>query len=122
VTGHLYKTGSLIKDVIGLIIQKYDMEDIVTISGHPAWTFLNFHPCNGYDYLGIKTFFLQEAFARGILTTGTHNMCYAHGEKEVDRLIEVYKEIFLLTKETVEKRRLREMLKCEPVRPAFKIR
>jgi glutamate-1-semialdehyde 2,1-aminomutase len=122
VAEYLYKIGQLLKSQIDSLIFTCDMEDIVTISGHPAWTFLNFRPCNGYDDYEIKTFFLQEAFARGILTTGTHNMCYAHGEKEVDRLIEVYKEVLPLTKEAVEKKRLRELLKCDPAKPAFKVR
>ena len=35
----------------------------------------------------IKTLYLQEMFARGILILGTHNMSFSHGDNDVARLL-----------------------------------
>jgi glutamate-1-semialdehyde 2,1-aminomutase len=66
--------------------------------------------------------FLQEVFARGVLTLGTHNMSYAHSDEDITRLLNVYNEVFELLKEIVEKNVMDKWLKTEPLVPLFKIR
>jgi glutamate-1-semialdehyde 2,1-aminomutase len=98
------------------------MDELLTISGHPAWSFLNFRDQGGYSLYEIKTLFLQEVFARGILTLGTHNISYAHSGADIDRLLAVYDEVFPLLKSAVSERRLAQLLRCKPLEPLFKLR
>jgi glutamate-1-semialdehyde 2,1-aminomutase len=72
--------------------------------------------------LEIKTLFMQETLARGILTLGTHNMSYAHSEADVDKLMQVYDEVFPLLRDAVDNRSLRQYLRCTPLQPLFKVR
>ena len=67
--------------------------EFIAVSGDPTWSFLNFTPPEGVDVWALKTLFLQEVFARGLFTLGTHNMSYAHGDEEVSALVEVYAEV-----------------------------
>jgi len=113
----------LMKGAEGLL-RRHGMGELLTVSGHPSWSFLNFRDQGGYSLYEIKTLFLQEVFARGILTLGTHNISYAHSESDVDRLLKVYDEVFPLLKAavTVTERRLAQLLRCKPLEPLFKLR
>jgi len=67
--------------------------------------------------------FLQEVFARGVLTLGTHNMSYAHSDEDITRLLNIYNEVFELLKEIIKKKNVMDKwLKTEPLVPLFKIR
>ena len=111
----------LMKGAEGLL-RRHGMSELLTVSGHPSWSFLNFRDQGGYSLYEIKTLFLQEVFARGILTLGTHNISYAHSESDVDRLLKVYDEVFPLLKAAVAERRLAQLLRCKPLEPLFKLR
>jgi glutamate-1-semialdehyde 2,1-aminomutase len=104
------------------IINRYKMSHIITISGHPTWSFLTVKDVEPYDQWKIKTLFLQEMFARGILIVGTHNISYAHSDSDINKLLSAYNEVLPLIKEAVEERKLESYLKCKPLEPLFKIR
>jgi glutamate-1-semialdehyde 2,1-aminomutase len=65
---------------------------------------------------------MQELMQRGFLSLGTHNMSYAHSEDDVDRLAEAYEQIFPMLREAVADGAIRQFLRCEPLRPLFKVR
>jgi glutamate-1-semialdehyde aminotransferase/spore coat polysaccharide biosynthesis protein SpsF (cytidylyltransferase family) len=111
----------LASDVIQLI-QKHKMENIISISGHPTWTFLTFHQTGPYTPLDIKTLWMQEILVRGILSLGTHNISYSHSDEDIHHLTKVYDEIFPIIKEAVLNNRLEQYLHCSPLKPLFKIR
>jgi glutamate-1-semialdehyde 2,1-aminomutase len=104
------------------LFARHGMDDLLTVSGHPTWSFLNFRDQGGYSLYEIKTLFLQEVFARGLLTLGTHNLSYAHSDGDIDRVLGVYDEVFPLLKSAVSERRLAQLLRCKPLEPLFKLR
>jgi glutamate-1-semialdehyde 2,1-aminomutase len=103
-------------------IEKFDMGSLLAVSGHPSWTFLTLRDIEPYSLWQIKTLFLQEIFARGILSIGTHVMSYAHSDKDVDTLLSAYDEIFPMLKDAVLNRKLESLLHCQPLEPLFKVR
>ena len=94
----------------------------LSISGDPTWSFLNFAPPEGVDVWALKTLFLQEVFARGLFTLGTHNMSYAHGDHEISTLVAVYAEVFEILAEAVRRGDVAARLRCAPLQPLFKVR
>jgi glutamate-1-semialdehyde 2,1-aminomutase len=94
----------------------------MAVSGHPTWSFVNVRDAGGYSAFEIKTLFLQEIFARGVLTLGTHNMSYAHTDADIDRLTAVYREVLPIVADAVRNKALKQYLKCEPLQPLFKVR
>ena len=74
-----------------------------------------------YPQYAVKTLFLQEMFARGILTLG-HNVSYAHTQGDIDRLMQAYDEVLPILKNAVDNRCLDKLLFCEPLKPLFKVR
>ncbi len=118
----LWTQGKKVVEGINVLIGKYDLRSALSVSGKECWPFLLFKDVDIYSQWELKTLFLQEVFARGILTIGTHNMSYSHSDKDIARLLEVYGVVFSIIKDALEKKNLRELLRAEPLVPLFKIR
>jgi glutamate-1-semialdehyde 2,1-aminomutase len=103
-------------------IEHHGVDRIFSLSGHPTWSFLLIEDVTPYSQWQIKTLFMQEMFARGILTFGTHNLSYAHHEADIDRLLAVYDEVLPLIGKAVESQQLELYLRCQPLEPLFKVR
>lgn len=118
----LWKQGRKVVDGINALIEKHNLKDIMSVSGKDCWSFLIFKDSKIYSQWELKTLFLQEVFARGILTLGTHNMSYAHSEDDISKLLDIYNEVFSIIKEVITKKNLKKRLKVEPLSPLFKVR
>ena len=114
--------GKKVIDQLGQLINQYKLNEVFSVAGHPSWSFLLIKDTELYSMWHIKTLFLQEMFARGILTLGTHNMSYAHSDQDIARLLQVYNEVLPIIKDATENKRVEEYLKCKPLEPLFKIR
>lgn len=118
----LWKQGRKIKDGVIKLIEQYRLKDVLSISGKDCWSFLLFRDSAPYSQWEMKTLFLQEIFAQGILAIGSHNMNYAHSDGDIARLLTVYDEVFAILNEVMEKKNMGERLKTDPLIPLFKIR
>jgi glutamate-1-semialdehyde 2,1-aminomutase len=102
-------------------ITRHGLDDVLALSGHPAWSFLQFRDGRGHTLWEIKTLFMQEVFRRGVLAYGTHNMSYAHTDADLARLATVYDEAFGVIAGGLA-RGIRPLLECEVLQPLFKVR
>lgn len=118
----LEQRGQLIMDGVKRLLEQTQLNNMLDITGHPSWSFLQFKPAADYSVYQIKTFFIQEIFKRGIYTLGTHNLSYAHSEADIQILLACYHEVFTLIHEAIEAKTLAEKLQCEPLAPLFKVR
>ncbi|MCX8003938.1 MAG: aminotransferase class III-fold pyridoxal phosphate-dependent enzyme [Burkholderiaceae bacterium] len=114
--------GARVMQGLQALIDRHAAGDFLGVAGDPTWSFVMIKDAAPYTSWQFKTLFLQEMFARGILTVGTHNLCYAHGEPEIDRLLAVYEEVVPLLADAVRNRRLETQLRCAPLEPLFKVR
>lgn len=113
--------GKVIKGVKTLL-DKYELNSSMSISGHPSWSFLAFKDSGKYSQWELKTLFMQEVLARGILTLGTHNMSYCHSDADIDKLLQCYDEVFSIIKDGILNSCLEKYLRCKPLEPLFKLR
>jgi len=118
----LAATGKMIVDGTRQRIERERIGHFAEITGHPSWTFLLFRDLPDASSLEIKTLFMQECLARGILTLGTHNVSYAHSDADVARLMAVYDEVFPILRDAVDNRSMKQYLRCAPLQPLFKVR
>lgn len=118
----LWNQGAKIVQGTRSLIDKFEINDVVSLSGKDCWSFLVFKDVRGYSQLQVKTLFLQEVLLRGILTLGTHNMSYAHSDNDISILLGVYEEVFLIIKESLKLGDLKTRLRAEPIMPLFKVR
>jgi glutamate-1-semialdehyde 2,1-aminomutase len=119
---HMQTIGKYLMDEVGKLIQQYELESILSIKGYPVWSLLVFKDDSNYSSWQIKTFWMQEVLVRGILSFGSHNLCYAHQKEHVDQLLAVYQEVFALLKEHLGKKTLEKAIKGKVLEPLFKVR
>jgi glutamate-1-semialdehyde 2,1-aminomutase len=103
-------------------IAKHGLGDVLSVCGHPAWSFILFRDANGVSQWSTKTLFMQEVMERGILTFGSHNLSYAHSDADIDRLLAVYDEVFPLLRQGALEGRMARLLRCKPLEPLFRVR
>lgn len=121
VTGALARRGETLTQAVTDCISRNGCEELLSISGHPSWTFLTIGGRAECQF-PLKTLFLQEIFDRGILSLGTHNMSFAHTEDDLAMLLRVYDEVFPILRDAYATDSIADRLRCEPLRPLFKVR
>ena len=104
------------------LIDKHGIGELLSVMGQPAWSFLVMRDVNGVSQFASKTLFMQEVLQRGILSFGSHNLSYAHSDADIDRLLEVYDEVFPLLRQGALEGRMNELLRCKPLEPLFRVR
>lgn len=122
IAGKLDQKGKYLADRVNQIIKERNLEEVLNLSGHPSWIFLNWKEANGYSVDEIKTFFMQEMFAHGILILNTHNISISMSKKDLNKIVNAYDKTLKSLSRSLSERNLREHLKVEPIKPLFKIR
>ncbi len=122
ISGELQLIGTELEVFTNGAIQEAGISEILSLSGHPSWKFLNWQATPEFSVEEIKTYFMQLIFERGLLLLGTHNVTLAHKEKVVKKISEIYLDVFEIIKDNIEKGTLRNELKVEPLKPLFRVR
>jgi len=122
VIADLRELGEYLVAQVNALIAEKELDDVFSLSGHPAWSFLHVQDANGCPAMEIRTLFLQEMFARGILVLGSHNLSHAHDIDDVRRLVETYSKVLPWVADCARSGRVRGELQCEPLRPLFRVR
>jgi len=118
----MHRTGDKILKGTRERIERHGIGKFARTTGHPSWSFLLFSDTPACSQWEIKTLFMQEIQARGILCLGTHNVSYAHSDADVARLMQVYDEVFPILREAVEEGAMKQYLRCPPLQPLFRVR
>lgn len=118
----MYAQGEKIVAQLRSLISASGASDFLGVAGNPTWSFLTIKDTDAYSMWQIKTLFLQEMFARGILTIGTHNMSYSHSDDDLSLLFKAYEDVLPMISAAVKDGTLESQLRCEPLEPLFKVR
>ncbi len=118
----LRQAGQRVIDGTRALVERHGTGDFMAVSGDPTWSFLTIKDAEPYSSWELKTLFVQEMFARGILAYGTHNMSYSHSSADVAWLLDAYDEVIPLIRQVVETRTIDSLLRCAPLEPLFKVR
>mgnify|MGYP006091269205 CR=1 FL=1 len=118
----LWKTGKYIALGVQKLILKHGLSDILSLSGKPPLTIIKFNNHIKADSDAIKTLYMIEMLDQGILTLGTHNICYAHSNEDILKIINAYD--IVLNKISIELKtgKLEDRLPVPVIRPIFKVR
>lgn len=122
VTATLARRGTALMEALRAQVAALGLEGVLSVSGHPSWSFLNIADAPGCTAWELHTLMLQELFQRGFLTLGTHNMSYAHSDADIAGLLAAYGETLPIIAEAVRAGDARRFLRCQPLEPLFKVR
>jgi glutamate-1-semialdehyde 2,1-aminomutase len=118
----LYTQGKKIIFGINKLIKKYNVGHFASVVGNPTWSFFILKDVASYSMWQLKTLYMQEMLSRGILTLGTHNLSYKHGDAEVEKLLAAYEEVLAIIAGAVSNGTVDSLLRCATLEPLFKVR
>lgn len=118
----LNKRGERLLAGVTQLISDFAMPDLLSVCGHPSWSFLVFKDASTCTSWEAKTYFMQEMFKRGIFTIGAQTLSYAHTDEHITQLLVAYKEVFGQLAQLIRAGELQSKLECEPLVPLFKVR
>lgn len=122
VVGHLTLIGKKLQSGLQEIINDMKAEKWLSISGHPVWSFLNIGEQGKYSAIELKSLFLQEMAQHGFLLGGGHNLNYAHKNKEIDALLNAYRDVLATLAETIAEEDFATRFNGKLLEPVFKVR
>ena len=111
--------GNRCRAAIEGLIRFHGLAETFSVSGHPSWLFFNIRDSNGVPALEIKTLYLQEMFAQGILTIGTFNFSDAHSDEDIDALVAAHARFFEIAGRALKKGSLKEVATLHTAQAAF---
>jgi len=118
----LYEAGESLSNVTQEALENNHLSEVLELSGHPTWRFLNWKDHESASALEIKTYFMQECFKEGILVLGAHNVTTAHSRNIIERIGHKYSQIFFRLSQSLENNALKSRLEVAPLQPLFKVR
>ena len=118
----LYRQGEKVLTFLRGYIDELGAADFLSLAGNPTWSFLLIKDTERYSTWELKTLFMQEMLANGILTFGTHNMSYAHSDQDLEKLFSAYRLTLPKLVDAVRHGTLQYLLHCKPLEPLFKVR
>ena len=122
IPAHLARVGTKLIDGFEALIAKHGLDERVSIAGQPSWTLITIREEPGSETLDLKTLWIQECAARGVLNIGLHFLSWAHTESVVDAALAEYDEVMATMKRAVEGGDVRRFLKAPPLVPLFRVR
>jgi len=122
VLAHIHQMGTLLITELQQLIEDNNASHFLSVSGHPSWSFLHIAATEHYDVMTIKSLYLQEMLANGILINASHNLSYAHKESDIRQLLAVYSKVIPTLVEVTNNRSLEQQLQGDVMQPVFKVR
>lgn len=122
ICGDLGNKGVRLADLTSKAISENGLQDVVSLSGHPSWKFINWQPTINYSVGEIKTYFLQEIFQEGILVLNSHNVSQAHNKKIISKIADSYNRVFRKMQKAIVSESLKSDLKVPALVPLFRVR
>jgi len=118
----LWVTGTHIMEEVTALIHSFKLEHVFEIKGKPPWSLMIFQDTKRATSWEIKSLFMQEMLARGILISASHNISFSHTKEDIEKLFLGYQEVFSIIRDSIEEDSVREKLEGNPIEPLFKVR
>ncbi len=118
----LWRTGERLGlGVLGLLYE-HGLADVISLNGKPPRTMLSFDGHPKARGAAIKTLLFKELIARGVLSLGSHNVCYAHDEADIAHVLSAYDAALAIVRREIDAGALEANLDCAVIEPVFKVR
>ena len=118
----LWETGKRLSGPVAGKIADKGLGDVLSLRGAAPWTLLDFkgHPKARKEI--IRSVFVQEMLRHGVLISGSHNVCYAHGAQDVAVVLRAYDAALDVIAGGLSAGSLEKSLSGPPIEPIFKVR
>lgn len=105
-------TGKRLNELVSQQIAAAGLSSILSLSGHPAWTFLMWDSSTP-DLEALKFLFMQEMSRNGVLMIATHNVTAAHDESDIETVIAAYSATLPIVAKALQQGDARSLLEAD---------
>lgn len=117
---HINKIGTILRDGIQERIDKYELNDILAVSGMPAHCGIAFEGHGSLSYLDIQSVYSQTMIQNGILVFAIYFLNAHHTEKEAQAYLDATDKAFALIRKAIDNDSVDDILIGGKVDPVFK--
>ena len=115
---HIVRIGTMMRDGIQACVDRYHLQDVVSVSGMPQHCGVSFEGAGSLSYLDIQSVYSQTMLQAGILVFAIYFL--NHTEKEAQMYLEATDRAFSLIRRAVDADSLEGILTGGKVDPVFK--
>ncbi len=121
-TDRLWEVGAQLKDAALAKIKNAGVGDVIGLAGAAPWAILAYkdHPKASKE--AIRTLFLREMIAAGVLINASHNVCYAHSAADIARVLAGYDHALGVLREALDAGDIQRRLGNQVIQPIFSVR
>lgn len=122
VIDRLWQTGDRLAAGARERIRAAGLDNVIGLVGAAPWMILTYkdHPRASKE--AIKTLFLREMIAAGVLMNASHNVCYAHDEGDIAHVLEAYDHALAELRDSLDRGDIDRRLGNQVIRPVFTVR
>ena len=118
----LWLTGADLAAATTTLIATHGLSDVIGLNGKDCWKVLAFADHAKAHKDAVKTLFLREMHARGVLIGASHNVCYAHDATDIARVLAVYDAVLAIIAAELDTGKLEQRLGMPVNKPIFSVR
>ena len=122
VIDHLWATGGELMSQARARIEAAGLSDVVGLTGAAPWAILTYKDHAKTSKDAIKTLFLREMIAAGVLINASYNVCFAHRPADIGRVLAAYDHALAALREALDRGDVERRLGNQVIRPVFSIR
>jgi glutamate-1-semialdehyde aminotransferase len=120
VVEHLWRQGKTIQSEFNALVRECGLAGRLECIGLPPRTVVTFRDAAGADSLILRSLFQQEMIKRGILFLVGFNLALAHGDGEVEQVLEASRAALRVVADAVEDDAVEQRLEGPAVEPVFR--
>ena len=118
----LWRCGEkLAEDVVGLVAS-HGLESHISLQGFAPWMLVTAQDHAQASGQAVKTMLIYELAARGVLSLGSHNISYAHGEEDMAQAVGAYDGALGAIRVALDSGDFEARMKVPPLVPVFAVR
>lgn len=117
---YIWNLGTILKEGLENLIDEYELNDVVLVSGLPPHCGVEFEDVGSLDYLDINSIYSQAMIHNGIITVGINNINLSHTEDEINAYLAAAEEAMINIKKAIEQDSTEGILVGKKVDPVFK--
>ena len=122
VTDNLWDMGGALMQAVRDRIKKNNLDGVIGLVGAAPWSILSFKDHATASKEAIKTLFLREMLAAGVLINASHNICHAHSPTDIGRVLAAYDRTLPVVQDALSAGNLDTRLNNRVIKPIFSIR
>lgn len=117
---HLWAQGKALQDGYNLLAREFGLQRVTECIGLSPRTVIAFKDETGSESLILKSLFQQECLRRGVLFSGSQNICASHSREDIEHTLHAYREALEILFDALSTNTILQRLDGEVVQPVFR--